>query len=257
MLFSQRFFCRPLLLPPCTVPCKIVLTSPSDVDTCPNHINLRFFTVLRYHHKADSVPDCVVSVVVSVWDAKQSPKHLSSVTCNFSRMSAVNVRVSLAYNSTEITRERITLSFELREICLSFQMVLSLSLVLLLNMSMQFWTVLQAWNLDLWRLRTDTWRCQSRPIFAVDPNVTAVAICVFGHQLVFSVLISMPKAAEVLSRRSTREASSTSLYRKWKLYFVKRIPKSQRNSGHHLPLVYQRLPPLCLSIEWMKKSKTI
>ena len=239
MLFSQRFFCRPLLLPPCTVPCKIVLTSPSDVDTCSNHINLRFFTVLRYHHKADSVPDCVISVVVSVWDAKQSPKHLSSVTCNFSRMSAVNVRVSLAYNSTEITKERITLNFELREICLSFQMVL------------------QAWNLDLWRLRPDTWSCQSRPIFAVDPNVTAVAICVFGHQLVFSVLISMPKAAEVFSRRSTREASSTSLYRKWKLYFVKRIPKSQRNSGHHLPLVYQRLPPLCLSIEWMKKSKTI
>ena len=25
MLFSQSFFCRPLLLPPCTLPCKIVL----------------------------------------------------------------------------------------------------------------------------------------------------------------------------------------------------------------------------------------
>ena len=41
MLFSQRFFCRPLLLPPCTVPCKIVLASPDDLDTCPNHFNLR------------------------------------------------------------------------------------------------------------------------------------------------------------------------------------------------------------------------
>ena len=37
ILFSQRFFCRPLLLPPRTAPCKTVLTSPADLDTCPNH----------------------------------------------------------------------------------------------------------------------------------------------------------------------------------------------------------------------------
>ena len=47
MLFSQRFFCRLLLLPPCTVPCKIVLASPDDLDRCPNHFNLRFFTVVK------------------------------------------------------------------------------------------------------------------------------------------------------------------------------------------------------------------
>ena len=41
ILFSQRFFCRPLLLPPCTL------------DTCPNHLNLRFPLLwLRYHHGA-------------------------------------------------------------------------------------------------------------------------------------------------------------------------------------------------------------
>ena len=43
ILLSQRFFCRPLLLPPCTVPCKIVSASPADLDTRPNHFNLRFF----------------------------------------------------------------------------------------------------------------------------------------------------------------------------------------------------------------------
>ena len=37
ILFSQSFFCRPLLLPTSTVPCKIVLESPADLDTCPNH----------------------------------------------------------------------------------------------------------------------------------------------------------------------------------------------------------------------------
>ena len=47
ILFSQCFFCRPLFLPPCTVPCKIVLASPDDLDTCPNHFNLRFFTVVK------------------------------------------------------------------------------------------------------------------------------------------------------------------------------------------------------------------
>ena len=39
ILFSRRFFCLPLLLSPCTVPCKIVLASPADLGTCPNHFN--------------------------------------------------------------------------------------------------------------------------------------------------------------------------------------------------------------------------
>ena len=47
ILFSQRFFCRPLLLPPCTAPCKIVLASPADLETCPNDFNLRFFTMVK------------------------------------------------------------------------------------------------------------------------------------------------------------------------------------------------------------------
>ena len=50
-----------------------------------------------------------------------------SVACNFFRMSAINVQISQAHNSTEITRERISLIFELREIWLSFQMVFILA----------------------------------------------------------------------------------------------------------------------------------
>ena len=52
ILFSQRFFCWPFLLPPCTIPCKIVLANPDDLDTCPNHFNLRSLLRLRYHHRA-------------------------------------------------------------------------------------------------------------------------------------------------------------------------------------------------------------
>ena len=85
-------------------------------------------------------------------------KHLISVACNFFRMSAVNVQVSQAYNSTEITRERITLILVERY---TYRSRWSWVLLLLL-LSVQFWTVLQAWNPDLWRLRPDTWSCQPR-----------------------------------------------------------------------------------------------
>ena len=54
-------------------------------------------------------------------------KYLISVACNFLWMSAVIVQVSQAYNSTEITQERISLIFEPREIYLSLQMVFSLA----------------------------------------------------------------------------------------------------------------------------------
>ena len=47
MLSSHLFCCLPLLLPPCTVPCRIVLASPLDLVTCPYHFSLRRFTVVK------------------------------------------------------------------------------------------------------------------------------------------------------------------------------------------------------------------
>ena len=47
MLSSHLFFCLPLLLPPCSVPCRIVLASPVDLVTCPYHFSLRRFTVVK------------------------------------------------------------------------------------------------------------------------------------------------------------------------------------------------------------------
>ena len=99
----------------------------------------------------DSVSDCTVSDVVSVWDAKQFLSHLISVACNFFRISAVNIYwVSRAYNSAEITRERISLIFEFRDICFSLQMVLSLASAAIVCAILNS---IPAWNLDLWRLR--------------------------------------------------------------------------------------------------------
>ena len=47
MLSSHLFFCLPCLLPPFTVPCKMVLARPDERETCPYHFSLRLFTIVR------------------------------------------------------------------------------------------------------------------------------------------------------------------------------------------------------------------
>ena len=42
MLCSHLFFCPPCLLPPFTVPCKMVFARPDERETC-----LRLFTIVR------------------------------------------------------------------------------------------------------------------------------------------------------------------------------------------------------------------
>ena len=45
-LASHLFFCLPCLLPPFTVPCKMVLARPDEWETCQYHRNLRLFTMV-------------------------------------------------------------------------------------------------------------------------------------------------------------------------------------------------------------------
>ena len=89
---------------------------------------------------------------LAMWSLYEMPssflRNLISVACNFFRMSAVNVQVSQAYNRNQ----------GILDWSLSLERWSSVSLVLLL--SVQFWTVLKAWNLYLWRLS-----CQPRPVF--------------------------------------------------------------------------------------------
>ena len=47
MLSSHLFLCLPCLLPPFTVPCKVVLARPDERETCPCHCSLRLFTLAR------------------------------------------------------------------------------------------------------------------------------------------------------------------------------------------------------------------
>ena len=47
MLSSHLFLCPPCLLPPFTVPCKMVLARPDERETWPYHCSLRLFTIVR------------------------------------------------------------------------------------------------------------------------------------------------------------------------------------------------------------------
>ena len=47
MLSSHLFFCLPCLLPPFTVPCKMLLARPDEQETWPYHCSLRLFTMVR------------------------------------------------------------------------------------------------------------------------------------------------------------------------------------------------------------------
>ena len=47
ILSSHLFLCLPLFLFPFTVPCRIVLARPEDLETWPNHLSFRFLTKVR------------------------------------------------------------------------------------------------------------------------------------------------------------------------------------------------------------------
>ena len=47
ILSPHLFFCLPLFLFPFTVPCRIVLAKPEDLETRPNHLSFHFLTRVR------------------------------------------------------------------------------------------------------------------------------------------------------------------------------------------------------------------
>ena len=47
MLSSHLFLCAPCLLPPFTVPCKMVLARPDEREKWPYHCSLRLFTIVK------------------------------------------------------------------------------------------------------------------------------------------------------------------------------------------------------------------
>ena len=125
MMFSYFFFCLPLRLPPLTVPCKIVFTRPDDLDTWPYHFSLRFLTVIR--RSSYGLMACLIllrTATLVTWylyDMRNiCRKHLISMACILFCRSAERVHVSEAYRKMDMTRERISVIFELTVMFLSF-----------------------------------------------------------------------------------------------------------------------------------------
>ena len=131
------------------------------------------------------------------------------MACILFSVSAVNVQDSQAYRNMDMTRERISLIFELSAIFLSFQMVLSLASAAVA------WAILaRISGLDPSSVMIAP-RYLNRLTQSSFSPLTLMSVLkplvLLVTSLVFSALICMPKAVEVLSMRSTNSASSSSL----------------------------------------------
>ena len=123
LIWSSHFFlCLPCLLPPFTLPCKMVLARPDERDTCPYHCSLRLFTIVR-RSSCSSIACWILARTSSLvtWSLYEMRQPLISMACILLWSSAVRVHDSQAYRKMEVTRERISCILELREILLSFQ----------------------------------------------------------------------------------------------------------------------------------------
>ena len=127
ILSSHLFFCLPLFLFPFTVPCRIVFAKPVDLETWPNHLSFRFLTRFRsssyYPMAAWNFPPTSSLVTWSLYEMFNSLwYHLISKACILFSNSAVKVHDSQAHRNMEMTRERISFTFDPRDMLLSLQM---------------------------------------------------------------------------------------------------------------------------------------
>ena len=129
------------------------------------------------------------------------------MACILHSLSAGSVQDSQAYRNMDMTRERISLIFELSAIFLSFQMVLSLA-----SAAVAWAMLARISGLDpssamiAPRYLNLFTQSSFSPLTLMSVLKTLVLLVI---SLVFSVCMS--KAVEVLSRRSTKSPSSSSL----------------------------------------------
>ena len=121
------------------------------------------------------------------------------MACILLSVSAVSVQDSQAYRNIDMTREHISPIFELSAIFLSFQMVLSLASAAV------DWAILAGIS------GLDPSSAMIAPIYLNLLMSVLKPLVLLVISLDFSILICMPNAVEVLSGRSTKPASSSSL----------------------------------------------
>ena len=126
-LSSHLFLWLPLFLFPFTVPCRIVFATPEDLETWPNHLSFRFLTRVwssSYSPMAAWIFLRTSSLVTwSLYEIFNSLRsHLISKACVLFFNSAVKVHDSQAYRNMEMTRERISFTFDPKDMLLSLHM---------------------------------------------------------------------------------------------------------------------------------------
>ena len=138
-------------------------------------------------------------------------KHLISMACILFCRSAERVHVSEAYRKMDMTRERISLIFELTVMFLSFYK--GFNLVIAAVVSVVCAILANISGLEPSSVIIDPKYLKLFTVSSLCPlNFISVLMpCVlFVISLVFSALISMPYDVDVFSRRSTKLASSCS-----------------------------------------------
>ena len=125
VLSSHLFLILPCLLP-FTVPCRMVLARPVELETWLYHCSLRLFTMVTMS-SCGPIACWILArisslVTFSLYEMRGILlKHLISMACTLLWSSALGVHDSQAYRKMDVTKERISRIFELREILLSFQ----------------------------------------------------------------------------------------------------------------------------------------
>ena len=146
------------------------------------------------------------------WSLYEMPRRrlklLISTVCIFLSISAVNVQVSQEYKNKDTTKECNSPIFELRPMFLSYQMILSFVSDAIIWAILERTSGMDPSSVTMAPKYLKLWTVSS--FLPLTLMLLLMPFVLLVINLVFSALICMPYAVEVLSRRSTRLANSNS-----------------------------------------------
>ena len=183
------------------------------LETWPNHLNFRFLTRIRspsYFPMAAWIFLRTSSLVtLSLYEMFNSlRKHLISKACVLFSNSAVKVHDSQVYRTMVMSRERISFTFEPRDMLLSFQMSFSFDRAAVAYAILERIADLEPSSETI---APRSLKLVTVPSFCPSTFISLwMPLVLFVISLVFSALFSIIYLVQVLSRHSTRASSSCS-----------------------------------------------
>ena len=141
-----------------------------------------FYSAPEFFVGFNGLPNPVCTSLLVMWSLYEMPRRrlklLVSTVCIFLSNSAVNVQVSQEYKNMDMTKERNSLIFELRSMFLSSQMILSF-----VSTAMVLANLERISGMDVSDYGSQIFEAlKGFQLLAIDPDVTADAIGVVGHQ---------------------------------------------------------------------------